>query len=58
MMTKIVQGQGFRGVINYILDQKKGTEILDSDGVMLDDPEAIIESFNFQTELNPRFRQN
>lgn len=54
MMTKIVQGQGFRGVINYILDQKKGTEILDSDGVMLEDPEAIIESFNFQTELNPQ----
>jgi hypothetical protein len=54
MIAKIVKGQGFRGVINYILNQEKKAEILDSDGVMLDDPEAIIESFNFQTELNPR----
>ena len=54
MMAKIVKGQAFRGVVNYILNQEKKAEILDSDGVMLDDPEAIIESFNFQTELNPR----
>jgi hypothetical protein len=54
MIAKIVKGQGFRGVVNYVLNQEKKTEILDSDGVMLDDPEAIIESFNFQTELNPR----
>jgi hypothetical protein len=54
MIAKIVKGQGFRGVVNYILNQEKKAEILDSDGVMLDDPKAIIESFNFQTELNPR----
>lgn len=54
MMAKIVKGQGFRGVVNYILNQEKKSEILDSDGVMLEDPEAIIESFSFQTELNPR----
>ncbi|BBE17988.1 hypothetical protein AQPE_2147 [Aquipluma nitroreducens] len=54
MIAKIVKGQGFRGVVNYILNQEKKAEILDSDGVMLDDPEAIIESFNFQTELNLR----
>jgi hypothetical protein len=54
MMAKIVKGQGFRGVVKYILNQRKKAEILDGDGVMLDDPEAIIESFNFQTELNPR----
>ncbi|MFA5329275.1 MAG: relaxase/mobilization nuclease domain-containing protein [Prolixibacteraceae bacterium] len=54
MIARIVKGQGFRGVVNYILNQEKKAEILDSDGVMLDDPEAIIESFNFQTELNPR----
>ncbi len=53
-MAKIVNGQGFRGVVNYILNQEKKAEILDSDGVMLDDREAIIESFNFQTELNSR----
>lgn len=54
MMAKIVNGQRFRGVIIYILNQEKKAEILDSDGVMLEDTEAIIESFNFQTELNPR----
>lgn len=54
MMAKIVKGQGFRGVVNYILNQEKKAEILDSDGVMLEDPEVIIESFSFQTELNPR----
>ena len=54
MIAKIVKGQGFRGVVNYVLNQEKRAEILDSDGVMLDDPEAIIESFNFQTELNLR----
>ena len=54
MIAKIVKGQGFRGVVNYILNQEKKAEILDSDGVMLDDPEAIIESFNFLTELNPQ----
>jgi hypothetical protein len=53
MIAKIVKGQGFRGVVNYILNQEKKAEILDSDGVMLNDPQAIIESFNFQTELNP-----
>jgi hypothetical protein len=52
MIAKIVKGQGFRGVVNYILNQEKKADILDSDGVMLDDPDAIIESFNFQTELN------
>jgi len=53
MMAKIVQGQGFGGVVNYILNPHKGAEILDSDGLMLDDPKTITESFNFQTELNP-----
>ena len=54
MMAKIVKGQGFKGVVNYILNKEKKAEILDSDGVMLDYPDAIVESFNFQTELNLR----
>jgi len=58
MMAKIVKGQGFRGVVNYILNPEKKAEILDSDGVMLHDPEAIIESFNFQTELNSRITKS
>ncbi len=45
MMDKIVKGQGFKGVVNYILDKSKGTEILDSEGVRLKSPDTIIQSF-------------
>ena len=57
MIAKIVKGQGFKGVINYILDQAKGTEILDSNGVRLKSPDTIIQSFVSQTELNPRLKK-
>ena len=30
MIAKIMKGLGFKGVINYILDPKKGTELIDS----------------------------
>jgi len=53
-MAKIVKGQGFKGVVNYILDKAKGTEILDSNGVRLKSADTIIDSFIFQSELNPR----
>ena len=54
MIAKIVKGQGFKGVVNYILDQAKGTEILDSNGVRLKSQDTIIQSFVSQLELNPR----
>ena len=56
MIAKIVIGQGFKGVVNYILDQSKGTEILDSDGVRLKSSDSIIQSFISQTEMNPRLK--
>ena len=56
MMAKIVKGQGFKGVVNYILDKSKGTELLDSEGVRLKSPETIIQSFVSQTEMNPRLK--
>ena len=52
-MAKIVKGQGFKGVVNYILDKTKGTEILDSNEVRLKSTDTIIDSFIFQSELNP-----
>ena len=52
-MAKIVKGQGFKGVVNYILDKAKGTEILDSNEVRLKSTDTIIDSFIFQSELNP-----
>lgn len=49
-----MKGSGFKGVINYILDPKKGTELIDSSGVRTDDISHIIQSFIDQTNLNPR----
>ncbi|MBK3516222.1 relaxase/mobilization nuclease domain-containing protein [Carboxylicivirga marina] len=54
MIAKIVKGKCFRGVVNYVLDEKKGTELLSSDGLRLKDTESIIQSFQSQVELNQR----
>ena len=54
MIAKIMKGSGFKGVINYILDPKKGTELIDSSGVRTDRVSHIIQSFIDQTNLNPR----
>ena len=40
--------------INYILNPKKGTELIDSSGVRTDRVSHIIQSFIDQTDLNPR----
>lgn len=49
-----MKGSGFKGVINYILDPKKGTELIDSSGVRTESINHIVQSFIDQTELNPR----
>ena len=54
MIAKIIKGSGFKGVINYILEPKKGTELIDSLGVRTDGINHIVQSFIDQTELNPR----
>ena len=54
MIAKIMKGSGFKGIINYILDPKKGTELIDSSGVRTDSINHIVQSFIDQTELNPR----
>ena len=54
MIAKIMKGSGFKGVINYILDPKKGTELIDGLGVRTDGVSHIIQSFIDQTKLNPR----
>jgi hypothetical protein len=54
MIAKIVKGKGFAGVVNYILDQKKGTELLNSEGLRLKNKGAIVESFKQQAELNSK----
>ena len=54
MIAKIMKGSDFKGVINYILDPKKGTELIDSSGVRIDSINHIVQSFIDQTKLNPR----
>lgn len=53
MIAKIVQGRGFRGVVNYVLD-KNHSQLLYAEGVRLKDKESIIQSFVIQQKLNPK----
>jgi hypothetical protein len=52
MIVKIVQGHGFKGVINYVLD-KDNARLLYADGVRLKDKESIIRSFITQSKASP-----
>lgn len=52
MMAKIVQGSGFKGVINYVLD-KKEAQYLASKGLRTVDKSSMISSFITQSKLNP-----
>ncbi|RGV57243.1 mobilization protein [Bacteroides intestinalis] len=54
MMAKIVKGTTFGGVVKYILDPAKQTNLLNSDGVRLKNLDSIVQSFEAQRELNPR----
>jgi len=53
MIAKIVQGQGFRGVIGYVLEKEKAS-LLYAEGVRLKDKESIVKSFIAQQKLNPK----
>ncbi|MDD2304733.1 MAG: relaxase/mobilization nuclease domain-containing protein [Prolixibacteraceae bacterium] len=53
MIAKIVQGHGFRGVVNYVLE-KDHSHLLYAEGVRLKDKESIIQSFVAQKKLNPK----
>ena len=57
MMAKIVKGQDFRGIVNYVLDKSKDADILDSQGVRLRDADSITESFVFQSQMNTRIKK-
>ncbi len=53
MIAKIVQGQGFRGVIGYVLDKERAS-LLYAEGVRIKDKESIVRSFIAQQKLNPK----
>ena len=54
MMAKIVKGTSFSGVVKYILDPEKQTNLLTADGVRLKNLGSIAQSFEAQRELNSR----
>lgn len=53
-MAKIVKGKAFKGAVNYVLDKKKETQIIDCDGLRLKSKASIIQSFIRQASLNSR----
>ena len=52
MIAKIVQGRGFKGVVNYVLDKNKA-ELLAADGLRLNTKDSVVRSFIIQSSLNP-----
>ena len=54
MIAKIVKGRSFKGVVNYILDKAKQTQLLAAEGVRRKSRESIIRSFVTQAGLNPK----
>jgi len=53
-MAKIVKGKAFKGVINFIPDKQKDTQIVDADGLRLKSKASIIHSFITQARVNDR----
>lgn len=58
MMSKLKKGQNYRGAVHYALNEKKGAEIIGTDGVMLGSIDSISRSFEMQGEINPRLGKN
>lgn len=54
MVAKIVKGKGFKGVVSYVLDRAKQTQLLAAEGVRHKSRESIIHSFSLQAGMNPK----
>ena len=52
MMAKIVKGSDFKGVVDYILDKGKATQLVAQEGLFLENRETIAMSFNAQSRMN------
>ncbi len=52
MIAKIIQGSGFAGAVNYVMD-KKDARLLFAEGVRLKDKASIIQSFITQSKMKP-----
>lgn len=54
MIAKIMKGSDFRAVVYYILNDEKGTQIIDADGLFLENNDTIAQGFISQAQMNPR----
>lgn len=54
MIAKIMKGSDFRGVVYYILNDEKGTRIIDAEGLFLENNDTIAQGFTGQARMNPR----
>ncbi len=54
MMAKITKGSDFKGVVDYILDKNKGTQIVASNGLFMENKDTIAMSFNVQWQMNSK----
>ena len=52
-MAKIVKGGSFGGCVRYVMG-KRDAKLLAADGVLLENKQSIIDSFEAQSLLNPR----
>ena len=52
MMAKIVKGSDFKGVVDYIIDKNKGTQIVAAKGLFMENRDTIAMSFNAQSRMN------
>ncbi len=52
-MAKIVKGGSFGGCVRYVMG-KQNAKLLVADGVLLENKQSIIDSFEAQSQLNPR----
>lgn len=52
MMAKIVKGSNFKGVVDYILDKNKETQLVVHEGLFMENRKTIAMSFNAQSWMN------
>ena len=52
MMAKITKGSDFKGVMDYIIDKNKGTQIVAAEGLFMENKDTIAMSFNVQRQMN------
>ncbi len=52
MMAKITKGSDFKGVVDYILDKDKGTQVVAYDDLFMENKDTIAISFNAQSQMN------